>query len=132
MSLVCSVMDLFEALKLKKACRDYTKDQVAQSDVDKLVYALGRAPTASNRPYRHCIVVDDPAVIRAIRQISPSLLADPSLLIIIFTDMTVALDKENMTTAYLLSEEEYTEFLDDLLRRFATEVCKRNGIDVQT
>lgn len=86
-------MDLFEALKLKRACRDYTKEQVAQADVDKLVYALGRAPTASNRPYRHCIVVDDPAVIRAIRQISPSLLADPPLLIIIFTDMTVALDK---------------------------------------
>ena len=72
-------MDLFEVLKKKKACREYTREQVAQTDVDKLVYALGRAPTASNRPYRHCIVVDDPAVIRAIRQISPSLLADPSL-----------------------------------------------------
>lgn len=93
MSPAYSVMDLFEALKLKKACREYTKERVAQADVDKLVYALGRAPTASNRPYRHCIVVDDPAVIRAIRQISPSLLADPPLLIIIFTDMTVALDK---------------------------------------
>ena len=43
-------MDLFEALKLKKACREYTREQVAQTDVDKLVYALGRAPTASNDP----------------------------------------------------------------------------------
>ena len=40
--------------------------------------------------------------------------------------------KDKLTAAYLLSEEEYTEFLDGLLRRFATEACKRNGIDLQT
>jgi len=84
-------MDLFEALAKKRACREFTKQPVSREDLEKLVYAAGRAPTASNRPYRHCIVVDDPRVIRAIRQISPSLLADPPVLIIVFTDMKVAL-----------------------------------------
>jgi nitroreductase len=86
-------MDLFEALSKKRACRQFTSDPVSREHLDQLIYALGRAPTASNRPYRHCIIVDDPNVIRAIRQISPSLLADPPLLIIIFTDMKAASDK---------------------------------------
>ena len=34
----------------------------------------------------------------------------------------------NLNKAYLMSEEEYTAFLDDLLRRFAAEVRKRNGL----
>jgi len=86
-------MDLFDALKLKRACREYTKEAIPRESVEQLVYALGRAPTASNRPYRHCLVVDDPAVISAIRQISPSLLADPPLLIVIYTDLEVASEK---------------------------------------
>lgn len=86
-------MDLFDALKSKRACRDYIGDPVDPEHVNKLVYAAGRAPTASNRPYRHCIIVDDPAVIAAIKQISPSLLANPPMLIIIFTDMELAHDR---------------------------------------
>lgn len=84
-------MDLFDALARKRACRHFTKEPVSREHLQKLVYAAGRAPTASNRPYRHCILVDDPRVIRAIREISPSLLADPPVLLIIFTDMEVAL-----------------------------------------
>ena len=84
-------MDLFEALAKKRACREFTKEPVSREHLEKLVYAASRAPTASNRPYRHCILVDDQRVVRAIRQISPSLSADPPVLIIIFTDMKVTL-----------------------------------------
>jgi nitroreductase len=84
-------MDLFEALARKRACRQFTAEPVSPEHLQKLVYAAGRAPTASNRPYRHCLLVDDPRVIRAIRQISPSLVADPPILLIVFTDMEVAL-----------------------------------------
>ncbi len=34
----------------------------------------------------------------------------------------------NLNKAYLMSESEYTAFLDDLLGRFAREVRKRNGL----
>ena len=64
-----------------------------KSLVDKLIYAASRAPTASNIPYRHFIIVDDPRVIKSIKQISPSLIANPPMLFIIFTDLKVALEK---------------------------------------
>lgn len=86
-------MDLFEALAKKRACRKFRKDPVTEEQLQQLVYAFRRAPTASNRPYRHCLVIDDPKVIRAVRQISPSLLADPPMLFIIFTDLKVATER---------------------------------------
>ena len=52
-----------------------------------------RAPTASNVAYRHVMVVDDPRVITAIRQISAALLADPPALLILMTDVQMAVDR---------------------------------------
>jgi nitroreductase len=86
-------MDLFEALKNRRACRAFLKDPVPDAAIGQLVNAAARAPTASNRPYRHCMLVDDPKVIRALRMISPSLLADPPLLLIVFTDLSVATER---------------------------------------
>ena len=37
--------------------------------------------------------------------------------------------QDKMSKAYLASTEEYTAFLDELLRQFAVEVSKRNGIE---
>lgn len=86
-------MDLFEALEKKRACRTFSADPVPESSIERVVYAFGRAPTASNRPYRHCILIDDPRLIRAVRLISPSLIANPPVLLIIFTDLKVALER---------------------------------------
>ena len=84
-------MELFETLAKKRACRAFSDVPVSREQLDKLIYAVGRAPTASNRPYRHCVVVDDPGVIRAIQQISPSLNRNYiPMLLIIFTDEKVA------------------------------------------
>lgn len=86
-------MELESALRERRACRNFKRDKVPRPLVNKLLYAASRAPTASNIPYRHFIVVDDPRVIKSIKQISPSLLANPPLLFIIFTDLQVALEK---------------------------------------
>ena len=40
--------------------------------------------------------------------------------------------REKMSKAYLASPEEYIAFLDELLRQFAVEVSKRNGIETET
>jgi len=85
------MMDLFETLARRRACREFTSEAVGDAEIDRLLYAASWAPIASNRPYRHCIVVDDSAVIRAIRQISPSLQANAPLLIVIFSDLRTAL-----------------------------------------
>jgi nitroreductase len=86
-------MDLFDALKNRRACRAFLKEPVADAAIGQLLNAAARAPTASNRPYRHCVLVDDPNIIRALRMVSPSLLADPPLLLIIVTDLAVATER---------------------------------------
>ena len=93
-------MELFEALARKRACRTFSKEPVPADLVRQLIYAFTRAPTASNRPYRHCIVIDDANVIRAVRRVSPSLLAAPPLLFIVFTDLEVALHRTGKVAEY--------------------------------
>jgi hypothetical protein len=61
--------------------------------------------------------------IRRLLELFPEYLRDP-----FFKDLNGAL-VTNLSKAYLMSEEEYTAFLDDLLRRFAGEVRRRNGLD---
>jgi nitroreductase len=85
-------METFQAFSRRRACREFSKDPVPREIVEKLVYAASRAPTACNMPYRHFIVVDDLRVIKSIRQLSPSLVADPPLLIVVVTDLKVAIE----------------------------------------
>ena len=61
--------------------------------------------------------------IRRLLELFPESLEDP-----FFREIDELL-KKDLNKAYLMSEEEYTAFLDDLLRRFASEVRKRNGLD---
>jgi hypothetical protein len=61
--------------------------------------------------------------IRRLLELFPEYLRDP-----FFQELNEVL-KNNLNKAYLLSEDEYTSFLDDLLRRFAAEVRKRNGLE---
>lgn len=82
-----------EVIERRRACRDYVSDPVPDELLDLLVRAAQRAPTASNVPYRHIMVIDDPRVIAAIRQISAALLADPPALLILMTDVRMAVDR---------------------------------------
>lgn len=59
-------------------------------------------------------------------QIFPELLDDP-----FYRDVAMFLE-ENLSKAYLMSEQQYEKFLDELLRRFARQVRIRNGVDEQT
>jgi len=86
-------LELESALQERRACRNFKQDKVPKSLVNKLIYAASRAPTASNIPCRHFIIVDDPKIIKSIKQISPSLLANPPMLFVIFTDLKIALEK---------------------------------------
>lgn len=87
-------------LSKKKACRDFTDAPVPKDALDRILRAAKRAPTASNIPYRHFILVDDKRVIQAIKQVSPSFLANPPIVLIIFTDLKVALEKTGRVAEY--------------------------------
>ncbi|MFI5421463.1 MAG: nitroreductase family protein [Nitrososphaerales archaeon] len=86
-------MDLHQALAKRKATREYKRDPVPLEVVEKLCYAASRAPTACNAPYRHVIAIDDPRIIKSIQLVSPSLLANPPLLLVIITDLREAIEK---------------------------------------
>ncbi|HEX9722989.1 MAG TPA: DUF6092 family protein, partial [Vicinamibacteria bacterium] len=60
--------------------------------------------------------------IRRLLELFPEHLQDP-----FFHEMNEIL-KTNLNKAYLMSEDQYTTFLDDLLGHFASEVRKRNGL----
>jgi len=86
-------MELSEVLARRRAYREFREDPVSRELMDKLTNALKRAPTACNAPYRHAIVVDDQRIIRAIKLVSPSLLANPPVLLVIVTDLKEAIEK---------------------------------------
>ncbi|MHB8589840.1 MAG: nitroreductase family protein [Candidatus Dormibacteraceae bacterium] len=86
-------MELLEALAKRRTCRQFLSEPLDPGAVDRLLFAASRAPTASNVPYREVIVVDDPAVIRAVKQIHPAMLGTPSVLLVIVTNVPLALKR---------------------------------------
>ena len=91
--LIIAPVELGQALARRRTCRDFRSDPVAPEAIERLLYAAGRAPTASNVPYREVIVVDDPRVIRAIKQIHPALLGTPPVLLVIVTNVRMAVQR---------------------------------------
>jgi nitroreductase len=83
-------LDFADVLARRRTDRDFSPEPVDAEALDRLLYAAGRAPTASNVPYRELIVVDDPRVIRALKQIHPAMLGTPPLLLVIATNLALA------------------------------------------
>ena len=72
-----------------------------------------------------------PTTLRLVDTISRLLEVFPELKEVPFFQDIEGFLRNKMHKAYLLSTEEYIEFLDELLRQFAVEVSKRNGIEPQ-
>jgi nitroreductase len=83
-------VELAAALAKRRTCRDFSPEPVSPEAIERLLYAARRAPTASNVPYREVIVIDDPRVIRAIKQIHPAMLGSPPLVLVIATNLSLA------------------------------------------
>jgi nitroreductase len=86
-------MELFEALAKRRSCRDFTPAPIGRDTVAPLLFAASRAPTASNVSYRELIFIDDPRMIGAVRQIHPALLAQSTALLVIVTNLRLAVDR---------------------------------------
>lgn len=86
-------MELLDALAKRRTHRQFLPDPVDSKTVDRLLFAARRAPTASNVPYREVIVVDDPAVIRTVKQIHPAMLGTPPILLVIVTNIPLAVKR---------------------------------------
>jgi nitroreductase len=70
--------------------RAFVPEPVEDELVARLLWAAGRAPMAGNELVRRFVLVDDPALVRAVRELSPSFLADAPAFILVCTDLELA------------------------------------------
>ena len=78
--------------------RHYTPDPVPEEVLERLVYAAGRAPVA-REGLRHLVVVTDPAVMAAIRQVAPGFYNNAPALIAVCGDVELAIEVIGAGTA---------------------------------
>ncbi len=67
--------------------RAFTAESVDTAVLDRLAWAAGRAPMGGAELVRRIIVVSDPAMVRTVRQVTPSFLANATAVIAICTDV---------------------------------------------
>ncbi len=79
-------LGVFEAMRRRRMHRAFTSEPVAEADLERLVYAAGRAPCA--RPdIRHLVVVTDPVLMRTVRLACPGFVNTAPALIAVCSDL---------------------------------------------
>jgi nitroreductase len=80
-------MDVFEAMRRRRMHRRFTDEPVSEEVLDKLVQAAGLAPMGGNELVRRLIVVSDPRLVKTVRDVTPSFLANAVAVIVVCTDL---------------------------------------------
>ena len=80
-------MEVLEAIRKRRFHRSFTPEPVDEESLARLVWAAGRAPMGGNELVRRIVVVTHPGVMRTVRQVTPSFLANSPAVIVICTDL---------------------------------------------
>ena len=80
-------MDVREALRRRRMHRAFRPDPVSEEVLAELTWAATRAPMGGNELVRRIVVISDPAVVRTVREVTPSFLADSPAILLICTDL---------------------------------------------
>src|SRR2546427_2903075 len=80
-------MDVLESIRKRRFHRSFTSEPVDEELLARLVWAAGRAPMGGNELVRRIVVVTHPGVMRTVRQVTPSFLANSPAVIVICTDL---------------------------------------------
>lgn len=67
--------------------RAFTEEPVDEGILDRLAWAAGRAPMGGAELVRRIVVVSEPALVRTVRQVTPSFLANATAVLLICTDL---------------------------------------------
>jgi nitroreductase len=67
--------------------RSFTDEPVDEETLRRLAWAATRAPMGGAELVRRIIVVSEPAMVRTVRQVTPSFLANATAIIVICTDL---------------------------------------------
>ncbi len=80
-------MDVLESIRKRRFHRSFTGEPVDEESLARLVWAAGRAPMGGAELVRRIVVVTEPNLMRTVRQVTPSFLANAPAVIIICTDL---------------------------------------------
>jgi nitroreductase len=80
------VRDVFEAIGKRRMHRAFADDPVEEEALARLVWAASKAPMGGAELVRRILVVTDPALVKTVRQVTPSFLANAPAIIVICTD----------------------------------------------
>ena len=80
-------MDVFEAMRRRRMHRSFSGAPVSEEVLARLVKAATLAPMGGNELVRRLIVVSDPRMVKTVRDVTPSFLANPVVIIVICTDL---------------------------------------------
>jgi nitroreductase len=79
-------MDVFTAMRKRRMHRMFADEPVSEEQLERLLYAAGRAPVA-RADIRHIVVVTDPRLLRTIRQACPGFINNAPAAFAICTDV---------------------------------------------
>jgi nitroreductase len=80
-------VDVFEAMRRRRMHRRFTSDPVSEEVLDRLVQAAALAPMGGNELVRRLIVASDPKLVKTVRDVTPSFLANAVAVIVVCTDL---------------------------------------------
>lgn len=83
-----SILDLFAAMRKRRMHRAFSSEPVPPDTMARLLWAAGRGATAK-AGIRHLVVVDDPGLMRTLRQACPGFINDAPAAIAICSDLEV-------------------------------------------
>lgn len=82
-------MDLFTAMRRRRMHRAFTPDPVSPELMEKLVWAAWRG-AAARAGVRHFVVIDEPVLLKTLREACPGFINNASAAIAICSDLAVA------------------------------------------
>jgi nitroreductase len=80
-------VDVFEAMRKRRMHRRFTDEPVSEDILAQLVRAATLAPMGGNELVRRLIVVSDPRLVKTVRDVTPSFLANAVAIIVVCTDL---------------------------------------------
>lgn len=80
-------MEVQEAIKKRRMHRSFRPDPVDEECLAQLVWAATRAPMGGNELVRRIVLITDHAVVKTVREVTPSFLANAPVVLLVCTDL---------------------------------------------
>ena len=83
-------MELWEAIKGRRSVRSFLDRRVTRGTIERLLEAATWAPSGGNAQTWRFVVLTDPVEIKKVKIVSPGLLGDPAVVIVVCQDLVQA------------------------------------------